>query len=92
MFKLNTVVHERQPHTLGNRFGSMKKLPEPPDCGVQFADRIYNGIITAIDEFPWMALLKYNDSKKSIRCIIIYFEIYKYYFYRSLSLWWCFDT
>lgn len=31
-------------------------------CGIQtLADRIIGGTDTAIDEFPWMALLKYRN-------------------------------
>uniref|UniRef100_A0A182R142 CLIP domain-containing serine protease n=1 Tax=Anopheles farauti TaxID=69004 RepID=A0A182R142_9DIPT len=34
-------------------------LPVPGQCGVQTSDRIFGGVNTRIDEFPWIALLKY---------------------------------
>jgi len=39
-------------------------LPEPGVCGVDSnSDRILNGQITAIDEFPWMALIEYSKPR-----------------------------
>ncbi|XP_037816104.1 serine protease 7 [Lucilia sericata] len=39
-------------------------LPEPPRCGPDPLDgKIYNGIDTAIDQYPWMVLLEYRNSK-----------------------------
>ncbi|XP_052863582.1 uncharacterized protein LOC128270220 [Anopheles cruzii] len=35
-------------------------LPAPGQCGIQTSDRIYGGVNTKIDEFPWLALLKYE--------------------------------
>lgn len=47
----------------GNKPGTYSKLPEPPNCGTGIdADRIIGGDMTAIDEFPWMALLEYGIS------------------------------
>uniref|UniRef100_A0A182TN45 Peptidase S1 domain-containing protein n=1 Tax=Anopheles melas TaxID=34690 RepID=A0A182TN45_9DIPT len=34
-------------------------LPSPGQCGIQTSDRIFGGVNTRIDEFPWIALLKY---------------------------------
>uniref|UniRef100_A0A182JMK2 CLIP domain-containing serine protease n=1 Tax=Anopheles atroparvus TaxID=41427 RepID=A0A182JMK2_ANOAO len=34
-------------------------LPAPGQCGIQTSDRIFGGVNTRIDEFPWIALLKY---------------------------------
>ncbi|XP_050078740.1 transmembrane protease serine 9-like [Anopheles maculipalpis] len=34
-------------------------LPTPGQCGIQTSDRIFGGVNTRIDEFPWIALLKY---------------------------------
>ncbi|XP_055545836.1 serine protease easter-like [Wyeomyia smithii] len=34
-------------------------LPVPGVCGIQTSDRIVGGTNTKIDEFPWLALLKY---------------------------------
>ncbi|XP_055586939.1 serine protease easter-like [Uranotaenia lowii] len=34
-------------------------LPEVGVCGIQTSDRIVGGVNTKIDEFPWLALLKY---------------------------------
>lgn len=38
-----------------------KKLPK--ECGQDAKDRIFQGKITHIDEFPWTALLEYLKSK-----------------------------
>lgn len=40
-------------------------LPIPGDgvCGTGFIEKIYGGNLTKIDEFPWMALLKYSKRK-----------------------------
>lgn len=40
--------------------GLVDGLPEPPNCGVDFADRIHGGQPTKIDEFTWTALLHYR--------------------------------
>lgn len=43
-------------------------LPKPPDCGpVTLANRIYSGNQTELDEYPWMVLLEYLDSKLSTK-------------------------
>lgn len=50
--------------TLGNRFGEGSSSPGKHQCGIQLIDnRIILGTITSIDEFPWMALLKYRTRK-----------------------------
>lgn len=41
---------------------SGKTLPEPGVCGGGFHNRIYGGNVTKIDEFPWMALIRYKIS------------------------------
>ncbi|EDW81362.1 uncharacterized protein Dwil_GK12018 [Drosophila willistoni] len=46
-------------------------LPVPPKCGPDsFSDKIYNGNDTAIDEFSWMVLLEYVNSRgqKQLNC------------------------
>ncbi|XP_053671065.1 uncharacterized protein LOC128721346 [Anopheles nili] len=35
-------------------------LPESPKCGVQLSDRLYGGQPTALDEFPWTALIEFQ--------------------------------
>lgn len=35
-------------------------LPSPPNCGVDFQDRIVGGQRTALDEFPWTGLIQYR--------------------------------
>jgi len=44
--------------TGGNR-GS-EKLPDRQTCGFQGTERILDGQVTGLDEFPWMALLQYR--------------------------------
>uniref|UniRef100_A0A182YGK7 Uncharacterized protein n=1 Tax=Anopheles stephensi TaxID=30069 RepID=A0A182YGK7_ANOST len=39
-------------------------LPTPGQCGIQTSDRIFGGVNTRIDEFPWIALLKYAKLPK----------------------------
>lgn len=44
-------------------------LPQPGVCGIANDDRIYGGERTKIDEFPWMALLKYvKRESTTIQC------------------------
>ncbi|CAH1954515.1 unnamed protein product [Acanthoscelides obtectus] len=45
----------------GNRNRGRDLLPSAGQCGFQEVDRIYGGTETAIGEFPWMALLQYQD-------------------------------
>lgn len=41
--------------------------PEMEECGIQNSDnKIYDGIETNLDEFPWMALLKYRQRGKIV--------------------------
>lgn len=50
---------------LGSRFGDTEeeKLTKG-ECGIQYTtERIFDGTITEIDEFPWMALLIYQTGK-----------------------------
>lgn len=39
------------------------ELPKPGVCGTVFDNRIYGGNVTKIDEFPWMALIRYELRK-----------------------------
>lgn len=41
--------------------GPKSLLPKPGECGIQSSNRIVNGGLTLIDEFPWMALLQYRS-------------------------------
>eukprot|EP00099_Drosophila_melanogaster_P015520 NP_524362.2 easter, isoform A [Drosophila melanogaster] len=45
-------------------------LPLPGQCGNILSNRIYGGMKTKIDEFPWMALIEYTKSqgKKGHHC------------------------
>lgn len=36
-------------------------LPSQEHCGADSADRIYNGNVTYLDQFPWLAVIKYID-------------------------------
>lgn len=50
--------------TLEDRFKPDEGLPGLDICGKQtFENKIFDGQITGIDEFPWMALLEYKKSK-----------------------------
>lgn len=42
-------------------------LPTLRVCGLGVEDRIVGGIVTDIDEFPWMALIQYQKRKWSFR-------------------------
>lgn len=46
-----------------SRFAGIEELLPIDECGLHTEPKIINGVITAIDEFPWMALLKYNTSR-----------------------------
>lgn len=45
-------------------------LPKPPHCGIDFSDRIIGGQRTALDEFPWAALIEYSkpNGKTGFHC------------------------
>lgn len=40
--------------------GKRSTLPKPPHCGADLSDRIFGGQKTALDEFPWTALIQYR--------------------------------
>ncbi|KAG4080172.1 hypothetical protein HA402_008243 [Bradysia odoriphaga] len=45
-------------------------LPSKGTCGVEsFGERVYGGRSTALDEFPWMALLEYSKPNSPVRTI-----------------------
>ncbi|XP_017874639.1 PREDICTED: serine protease easter [Drosophila arizonae] len=41
-------------------------LPQAPNCGDNFADRVVGGINTAINEFTWLALIEYTKPNNDI--------------------------
>lgn len=46
--------------------GGPSVLPSLSNCGIQYylPNRIVGGgMVTGLDEFPWMALLQYSNSK-----------------------------
>ncbi|XP_030369258.1 melanization protease 1 [Scaptodrosophila lebanonensis] len=43
-----------------NTSGNYNLLPEIPNCGSSFGDRIYGGINTGLEEYPWMAMIEYT--------------------------------
>lgn len=53
----------------GPRVGSTL-LPAPGVCGASLDNRIIGGTATAIDEYPWMALLEYSkpNNRKGFHC------------------------
>jgi secreted trypsin-like serine protease len=62
---LRHIRHHKKRQTHGN--GDV--LPEPGSghCGLSSSDRIFGGEATAIDEFPWMALIEFTfDSGQKI--------------------------
>lgn len=53
-----------QPRNISPSNGRGNVLPEPPNCGPDPLDgKIYNGIDTVLDQYPWMVLLEYRGSK-----------------------------
>lgn len=45
-------------------------LPSGEHCGADSADRIYNGNVTYLDQFPWLVVIKYidKDENEAFRC------------------------
>ncbi|XP_053691830.1 serine protease easter-like [Sabethes cyaneus] len=45
-------------------------LPDVSICGSESANRIYHGNVTDLDQFPWLALVKYIDEEEneSFKC------------------------
>ena len=38
------------------------------NCGVRAGNKVAFGTKTVVEEFPWMVLLRYNDTKKPFQC------------------------
>lgn len=73
---LITTTTTRRPSTVNpptpsNGRGNV--LPVPPECGpTSLSDKIYNGKDTALDQYPWMVLLEYMQSKCTcIMCVCV---------------------
>lgn len=57
-------------------------LPQPPNCGhVTLGDKIYNGNDTGLDQYAWMVLLSYRDSKLKLNGINLFI-----YFFSSIFI------
>nr|AAR88077.1 serine protease [Armigeres subalbatus] len=59
-------------NNVDNRIGSglslsdrRKLLPQPPDCGVQYDDRIVGGERTSISAYPWIARIQHVDQRNN---------------------------
>ncbi|CAH1161813.1 unnamed protein product [Phyllotreta striolata] len=50
-----------------NNFRINPSIPDRESCGHDFSERIFGGRSTAINEFPWMALLQYVSSNGNRR-------------------------
>lgn len=46
-------------------------IPQLNDCGKSYEDKIVGGRKTEIDEFPWMALLRYSK-RKLLVCVYVH--------------------
>lgn len=56
-------------------------MPEPPNCGPDPLDgKIYNGIDTVLDQYPWMVLLEYRSSKFVSFFEVLWFLVKSFYF------------
>lgn len=50
-------------HDVDDRFSSTSQNPHLKNCGMQSGDnRIFGGVETNLDEYPWMALLRYQQA------------------------------
>ncbi|XP_022211190.2 transmembrane protease serine 9 [Drosophila obscura] len=58
------------PQTVQPNITNSNLLPLPGQCGNLLSNRIYGGVRTKIDEFPWMALIEYTKAagKKGHHC------------------------
>ena len=74
------------------QFQSKSELPKPGECGIDAELRIVGGNVTAVDEYPWMALLQYtkrmNDKIKAFTKLITHKFSSRS---QRISLWWFFD-
>lgn len=53
-----------QPKVILASNGMGNVLPEPPGCGPDpLGGKIYNGVDTVLDQYPWMVLLEYRSSE-----------------------------
>ncbi|EDV94550.1 melanization protease 1 isoform X2 [Drosophila grimshawi] len=65
----SVIDEQSQPEqTLSSRNSNL--LPQAPNCGDNFADRILGGVNAGKQEFPWLALVEYrrSDNVTSHRC------------------------
>ncbi|XP_063698021.1 CLIP domain-containing serine protease B4-like [Culicoides brevitarsis] len=59
------------PTSVDNRWSSnLLPVPGSGSCGISTSDKIFGGMETGIDEFPWLALLEYKrkDGTKFFGC------------------------
>ncbi|KAL1506477.1 hypothetical protein ABEB36_005837 [Hypothenemus hampei] len=57
-------------NNLDSNFTPNRAIPGNDECGYQSYNKIFNGETTALDEFPWMAVIEYRKSngQKQIAC------------------------
>ncbi|XP_017144468.1 melanization protease 1 [Drosophila miranda] len=55
----NQNPRPQQPPTPA-RVPTSSLLPQPPNCGENFGDRVVGGVETGKKEFPWMVLIEYT--------------------------------
>lgn len=59
---------ETTPKTISPKISGLFPIPGSNDCGVHVPDKVHGGIVTAIDEHPWIAKLQYKYCE-----LILYF-------------------
>lgn len=56
-------VVEAKPVDKENRVGGLLPDPSKNECGISIGMRIYGGEDADIDEFPWLAMLQYENHR-----------------------------
>lgn len=62
---VDTQIDNRLPDD-ASAHPNLKLLPKWKDCGDHMESKLSNGNKTDLSEFPWMALLRYNDGGNEV--------------------------
>uniref|UniRef100_T1GAH8 Peptidase S1 domain-containing protein n=1 Tax=Megaselia scalaris TaxID=36166 RepID=T1GAH8_MEGSC len=58
--ELRSCIKDHQAILEGPSSSDSDLIPEPGVCGNVITNKIYGGVETRLDEYPWMALIEYQ--------------------------------
>jgi len=65
-FSLLDIENETEDEMVSSPEKSFIDFPKPPHCGYILSNRILNGFISGLTDFPWSSLLIYEHSKRFV--------------------------